>query len=780
MPSRLAVERHPRPSALAKAGVSGWAHDGAGREGRPWPTHDTDGVHREPNRRTEPALIDVNRVAAFPEPLGTALGIVTRMQRILLILAIVLIAGLASADPPPANAADAYRRAITWFDEAWRPHSAGNGPNESRRDDLQLINDWAFRRQSPTPEVRAAFERIRPALDMAREATSATRCDFELDRSRGFELAIPHLMPMRALGRLMSAEAILAMEDGDWERATQTIASASRLARHAQNDGLVVSSLVSAAILTMPDERLGDLEASGQLDAEAATRLLGELDTFDAVDPLNLAFAFSNEGVMAQASIEGVLAKHPADAGAKLAELFGAEGSEGTDPIAKLSADDLRGQLDRTDALYREFASLARSTDPAARSARVAELEDEIREGKHGELAQLVMPSAARIFDASDRTRGLLAARMKTLRAIRDGADPASFADAGPHYRMLAKLVLGVDPEAQRIVELVRLSPSLVDPETRVLAERALAPLRDSLAELFRSAAACDRCRWRSPREYEIRLLPDEVTSLRAAARLARADALLRATAPASERRPETPTPPLSLAESFEVSLALVRHLGMDPSFSQSIVAESIARELASDLRDARAAKHLDEKSLVRLSERVAALDRADPFSFRAGIAADADRFLLIYLGFGSDRDAERQPARATLLKAPADSFSLVCLGQEIRFLMNPVLNVPVDATEEQAAELRAAANAGALAQLIARRDTGALLGWSDLVPGDLAALAKTAERFLFDQVTTLIAGESLPSPPFPLGLTDRMNGAMATIAALDDGVDTKAEPQAK
>jgi hypothetical protein len=111
---------------------------------------------------------------------------------------------------------------------------------------------------------------------------------------------------------------------------------------------------------------------------------------------------------------------------------------------------------------------------------------------------------------------------------------------------------------------------------------------------------------------------------------------------------------------------------------------------------------------------------------------------------------------------------------------MNPVLNVPVDATAEQAAELRAAANAKALAQLVARRDAGALLGWSDLFPGDLAALAKTAERFLFDQVTTLIAGESLPSPPFPLGLTDRMNGAMATIAALDDGVDTKAEPQAK
>jgi hypothetical protein len=704
---------------------------------------------------------------------------VTLMPRMLILLAVALLAGLAAADPPSSNAADAYRRAITWFDDAWRPRSAENGPADLRQADLLLINDWAFRRQSPTPEVRAAFERIRPALDMAREATSTTRCDFELDRSRGFELALPHLMPMRALGRLLSAQAVLAMEDGDWERATQTIASASRLARHAQSDGLVVSSLVSAAILTLPDERLGELEASGQLDAEAATRLLGELESFDAVDPLNLASAFSNEGAMAEASIERVLAEHPADAGAKLAEMFGVEGSETADSIVKLSADDLHGQLDRTEALYREYAALARSTDSAARSARIAELENEIREGTHGELAQLLMPSAGRIFDASDRTRTLLAARMKTLRAIRDGADPASFANAGPHYRMLAKLALGVDPEAQRIVELVRLSPSLADPETRVLAERALAPMRESLAEFFRAAAACDRCRWRSPREYEIRLLPDEVTALRAAARLARADALLRATAPASERRPETPTPPLSLAESFEVGLALVRHLGMDPSFSQSIVAESIARELASDLRDARAAKLLDEKSLARLAERVAALDRVDPFSFRAGIAADADRFLLIAFGFGSDRDAERQPARATLLKAPADSFALVCLGQEIWFLMNPVLNVPVDATAEQAAELRAAANAKVLAQLVARRDAGALLGWVDLLPGDLAALAKTAERS-FDGVTALIAGESLPTPPFPLGLTDRTSGAMATIAALDDAIDTKTAPAAK
>jgi len=704
------------------------------------------------------------------------------MLRVLLAIVLGIVgglAGLAAADPPPANAADAYRKAITWFDEAWRPRSAENGLTDSRRDDLQLINDWALSRQSPTPEVRAAFARVQPALDMAREATSATRCDFGLDRSRGFELQLPHLMPMRALSRLLSAEAVLAMEDGDWDRATQTIASASRLARHVQGDGIVVSSLVSAATLTLPDERLGDLEASGKLDAEAATRLLGELEAFDAVDPLNLASAFSNEGVMAQSSIERVLAEHPADAGAKLAEMFGVEGSEAADSIVKLSADDLRGQLDQTDALYREYAALARSTDPAARSARVAELENEIREGKHGELAQLFMPSAAPLFEASDRTRSLLSARMKTLRAIRDGADPASFANAGPHYRMLAKMALGVEPEAQRIVELVRLSPSLADPETRALAERALAPMRDSLAELFRAAAACDRCRWRSPREYRIRFLPDEVTALRAAARLARADALLRTTAPPSEPSAEATATPLSLAESFEVGLALVRHLGMDPSFSQSIVAESVARELASDLRDARAAKLLDEKSLARLSERVAALDRADPFSFRAGIAADADRVLIIYLGFGSDRDAERQPARATLLKAPADSFALVCLGQETWFLMSPELNVPQGATDEQAAELRAAAKAKALVQLAARRDAGALLGWIDLFPGDLASLAKTAERS-FEPVTALIAGSSLASPPFPLGLNDGVNGAMATIAALDDAVDTKTAPTAK
>jgi hypothetical protein len=702
------------------------------------------------------------------------------MQRILLILATAVIAGFATADPPPSNAADAYRRAITWFEEAWRVVDDHGRATDSRRADLQLIDDWAWNRQSPTPEVRAAFERVRPALDMAREATSATRCDFELDRSRGFELALPHLMPMRALSRLMSAEAILAMEDGDWERATQTIASVSRLARHAQGDGIVGSSLVSAAMLTMTDERLGDLEASGELDAEFATRLLGELNSFDAVDPLDLATVFSSEGDMARASIEGIFADDPAHAGAKLAEMFGVGGSEAAKSIEELSADDLRGQLDRTDALYREYASLARSTDPAARSARVAELEDEIRDGKHGELAKLLMPSISHIFDASDRTRSLLAARMKTLRAIRDGADPASFANAGPHYRMLAKMTLGVDPEAQMIVELIRLSPSLAEPETRVLAERALAPMRDSLAELFRAAAACDRCRWRSPREYRIRLLPDEVTALRAAARLARADALLRATAPASEQRAESPTPPLSLADSFEVGLALVRHLGMDPSFSQSIVAESIARELASDLRDAHAAKLLDQKSLARLSERIAALDRADPFSFRAGIAADADRFLLIYFGFESDRDAERQQARATLLKTPADSFSLVCLGQEMWFLMSPELNIPVDATDEQVAELRAAANAKALAQFAARRDAGALLGWSDLLPGDLADLAKTAERFLFDQVPALIAGQSPPSPPFPLGLTDRKTGAMATIAALDSAVDAKSAPPTK
>ena len=691
---------------------------------------------------------------------------VTGMLRILLALVAVFSAVWASADPPPTNAADAYRPTFETLMEAWRPPEPGQPLGFAQSQ--QLITDWAVSGEPPTPEVRAAFERIRPVLDRSRVAASITPCDFGLDRSAGFSLTLPHLMPMRALARLYGAEAALAMHDGEWTRATDSLAAVARIGRHAKSDGFVKSSMVSAAVLTLADERIGDLEATGELDAESATRLLGELQAFGAVDPLGLGQAFTSEADMARASIEGLIEKDPANVGGKLAELFGTP--DATESLAKLSADDLRGQLDQTDALYREIASLAASPDRAARAARIAEIEAEVSEGKHGELAKVLLPSASRVFDIDDDIAAMLTAREKSLRSILDGADPALFADARSHYRALAKMSLGVDPEAQRIIELIRLAPKLADTETRVLAERALAPMRNTLAEEFRAAAACERCRWRrSPRESEVRFLPDEIVALRAAARIARADALLRATAPETELRADTRTPPLTVAESLEFGLALVQHLGMDPAFSQSVIAEAIARELASDLRDARAAGLVDDAPLARLAERLAKLDRADPFSFRAGMAADADRSFTPDLGLARRGDAARAKAVAAMSKAPADSFALVTLREEV---LRRMRDLPEEQNPpETEAEIQAIRKAKVIEFLIARRDAGALLGWSDLFHADLEAAADAS--FLPAVLSTaLLEGGSLPSPPFPLGFNERMNAGGGTISALDAAVE--------
>lgn len=693
---------------------------------------------------------------------------VTVMPKLLLALIAVFAAGWASADPPPTNAADAYRPTFETIMQAWRPPEPGQPLDFAQSQ--QLITDWAQSGEPPTPEVRAAFERIRPVLDRARIAASLTQCDFGLDRSAGFDLTLPHLMPMRALARLYGAEAAMAMHDGEWTRATDSLAAVARIGRHAKSDGIVISSMVSVAVLALADERIGDLEGSGELDAEAATRLLGEFEAFGAVDPLDLGRAFANEADMARASIEGFIDEDPATAGEKLAQLFGTPDAPVS--LADLSADDLRGQLDRTDALYREIASLATSPDRASRAARIAEIEAEVTEGKHGELAKLLLPSASGVFEIDDRITTLLAARVTSLKALRDGADPASFADARPHYRALAKMSLGVDPEAQRIIELVRLAPKLADTETRVLAERALSPMRNTLADEFRAAANCGRCRWRrNPRDFEVRFLPDEIVALRAAARMARADALLRASAPKTELRSDTPTPPLSVAESFESGLALVHHLGMDPAFSQSVVAEAIARELASDLRDARAAGLVDDAALARLAERIAKLDRADPFSFRAGMVADAERWLTISFGRARPGDSTRAAAVQALSRASADSFALLPIREEVWIQMRSLAETTGDGSDEARTEALRVARPEAIKRLAARRDAGALLSWADLLTGDLDLISDAA-FFPFDRTEPSPKGVSLPSPPVPLGLSERMNAAGGTISALDAAVE--------
>lgn len=81
-------------------------------------------------------------------------------------------------------------------------------------------------------------------LRLIHEAAKLPGCRFPVDFSQGSNLPLPHLAQIRASLRLLSLEAIIAAEDGDMNRALDSILTAFAASDTVRQEPLVISQLV--------------------------------------------------------------------------------------------------------------------------------------------------------------------------------------------------------------------------------------------------------------------------------------------------------------------------------------------------------------------------------------------------------------------------------------------------------------------------------------------------------------------------------------------------------
>lgn len=141
-------------------------------------------------------------------------------------------------------------------------------------------------------------------LELLREIVAATAIQLDairalaaqdgpviaLDFSKGPDMELPHLAPLRNLARLLLADTIVALDDGDMQRAIDNFDAIYGLSEAVRDEPVLISQLVRIAIASIGTRGIRMLPESG-LDPEYADRLIARLGMLDYREQFATGFA---------------------------------------------------------------------------------------------------------------------------------------------------------------------------------------------------------------------------------------------------------------------------------------------------------------------------------------------------------------------------------------------------------------------------------------------------------------------------------------------------------
>lgn len=500
-----------------------------------------------------------------------------------------------------ASAALAQDRhnASTWYQRAFESYE---NITEAER---ELIEDYARHpEQPPSPGVRRVLRKASEVFRYMRRGSDQEFNDFDLDYHQGFELILPHLSQFRSIARLMQADALVRLHDGDTLGAADRLASIYRISGHSGSDRILISSLVGNAIFRGADSTVQmALDRAAFGPAESA-KLLRAVNGFDESDPFNHLEAVMGEQEIAvdwlqrkfgdeaerlrMAESEEWLTNDEADA-----LLLGAM----TNEEFALSLD----QYDR--AMDRVVEAFALEDHDAARAA-LKQMEQEAADGELGFLAQILMPALSRVLDNKIESKEMIDDRVDVLSKLLSGEiEPEAEANAALFYLRGIELLERMEPDRYALLREFDDAPDR--PISGPLAETLVSEA--TIIDLFREGSLkrrCDFSLYRSSRG--LMLIPGYAAGLRDAFRLLHADALRLI------REGDTTAAIDRLAICFRV----IGHLSGDEMLIMPLISHSAFLRTHAQAKLALSHKASGEKQRSTLLDAIEHISRKDPFGY--------------------------------------------------------------------------------------------------------------------------------------------------------------------
>jgi len=181
---------------------------------------------------------------------------------------------------PPDNAAVLYYKAFLILKE----------PSEDMEKMLTDLRDGKIK---PNDEIRQYLQENRHAIEFVETAAGVQNCDWGYDISKGFEVLLPELSKIRRMAFLLTDEAQILAEEGDYKAALDKCLTIHKMARHV-GDRLLISYLVGNALNALANKHIGEILSQMPDDVESLTWLKNQI--FDITSRTNtLKAALSSE-----------------------------------------------------------------------------------------------------------------------------------------------------------------------------------------------------------------------------------------------------------------------------------------------------------------------------------------------------------------------------------------------------------------------------------------------------------------------------------------------------
>ena len=332
------------------------------------------------------------------------------------LLFVVPLAGLALGAPAaaqPAGKADPGNAAMKYW------QAFGLMPSLDK-DQEKLLHDWE-KAPLDAPAVKL-IEQSKNSLDYLHRGARLTRCDWALDYQDGIGLLLPHAAKARTLAQLAALRARHEFEHGDVSAALADVVAMFQLARHVENEPIMILQLVGYAIEAMAVQAAAPhLPASKAALADAA----GALDRLPAGSSVADMLKRENETFLGWTirKLKAAEKNKPGSWAVLWKELTGSP-TEGNDPGSEAlkavkSFDEAIKLTEGLIPMYDELAKLS-ELPPKEFDTRYPEFVKKAQAANP--LARAVLPAVDKVAAAKRRAEARLALLKAAIAVVQNGS----------------------------------------------------------------------------------------------------------------------------------------------------------------------------------------------------------------------------------------------------------------------------------------------------------------------------------------------------------------------
>jgi hypothetical protein len=186
----------------------------------------------------------------------------TTLKGILIGAVLLVVTGQVFAYPPD-NAAVLYYKVFTLMKE----------PNDA---DQNMIGQVLKGDTGVNEQMRLYLEDNRKFIKEIVTAADIKNCDWGIDLSQGLATPLPPLNRCRQVAKLLSVDAMIFAEKGDYKTAIERCITMHKMGRHVGDD-IIVQGLVGRATGVLANKRIVEILPQISNDTESLQRLRGQL-----------------------------------------------------------------------------------------------------------------------------------------------------------------------------------------------------------------------------------------------------------------------------------------------------------------------------------------------------------------------------------------------------------------------------------------------------------------------------------------------------------------------